>query len=151
MRENYTRKEVVDHLIQLKGNEIEALEQSRTIFSNGADLDEESTLTVDDLAQQSQSSQSALSLQVRIDNAKNNLEHFKTIHSETSKEIGDGSIIFTDKVNFVIGLSFQEFEWGNKKFIGTSIDAPIYSTLEGKVVGDEVEFNDIKYTIEEIL
>ena len=151
MRENYTRKEVVDHLIQLKENEIEALEQSREIFSDGADLDEESTLTVDDLAQQSQSSQSALSLQVRIDNAKNNLENFKTIHPEDPKVVGDGSIIFTDKVNFVIGLSFQEFEWGNKKFIGTSTDAPIYGALEGKVVGDEVEFNEMKYTIEEIL
>lgn len=151
MRENYTRKEVVNHLIQLKENEIQALEHSREIFSDGADLDEESTVTVDDLAQQSQSSQSALSLQVRIDNAKTNLENFKAIQPEDPQVIGEGSIIFTDKVNFVIGLLFQEFEWGNKRFVGTSTDAPIYSALEGKKVGDEVEFNDMKYTIEEIL
>jgi len=59
--------------------------------------------------------------------------------------------VFTDKVNFVIGLSFKDFEWENKKFVGISTQAPIFDALVGKRAGDKLEFNGINYTIEEIL
>ena len=66
-------------------------------------------------------------------------------------EITEGNVVLTDKVNFVIGLSFKDFEWENKKFVGISTQAPIFEALVGKRAGDKIEFNGIKYTIEEIL
>lgn len=151
MSQNYTRKEVKDHLIQLKEKEIEALEHSKSIYNDGADLDEESTLKMDDFAQQSQSTESAMSLQVRIDQAKENLESFRNVRPELVNEITEGNVVFTDKINFVIGLAFQEFEWGGKKFVGISTQAPIFEALVGKRAGDKVDFNGINYSIEEIL
>ncbi|MBF0598251.1 hypothetical protein [Faecalibacter rhinopitheci] len=151
MSKNYTRKEVKDHLISLKEKEIKALEDSHKIYSDGADLDEETSLKMDDFAQQNQSTESARSLQVRIEQAKENLEAFRTVRPELINEITEGNVVFTDRVNFVIGLAFKEFEWGNKKFIGISTQAPIFQAIVGKRKGDTIEFNGITYTVEDIL
>ncbi len=59
MNKKHIRKEVIQHLIQLKQNEIDALKESERIYAEGADLDEESSLELDDFAQQSQSTDAA--------------------------------------------------------------------------------------------
>jgi len=151
MSKKHIRKEVIAHLIELKSQEIKALEDSHQIFADGADLDEESSLELDDFAQQSQSTDSARSLQIRINQAKENLEAFKNVRPELVDEITEGNVVFTDQVNFVIGLAFKDFEWENKKFVGISTQAPIFEALVGKREGDKVEFNGINYTIEEII
>lgn len=151
MSKRHTRREVIQHLIQLKSEEIEALTASQKIFLEGADLDEESTLELDDFAQQNSSNDSAINLQNRINKAINDLENFKELRPELIDEITEGNVVLTDKLNFVIGLSFKDFEWENKKFVGISTEAPIFGALVGKREGDKVEFNGISYTIEEIL
>jgi len=147
----HSRREVISHLIELNNKEIEALEKSHQIYAEGADLDEESTLELDDFAQQSQSTDSARNIQKRINQLKDGLEDFKSIRPEFENQIGEGNIVFTDKLNFVIGLAVKEFEMESEKFIGISKEAPIFKALEGKSVGDKVEFNGISYSIKEVL
>lgn len=151
MSKKFSRIEVKAHLIELKSKEIEALEESHKIYADGADLDEESSLELDDFAQQSQSTDSARNLEMRINQAKENLEAFKNVRPELVNEITEGNVVLTDKINFVIGLAFKDFEWEGRKFIGISTEAPIFEALVGKRQGDKVEFNGIQYTIEEIL
>ena len=151
MSKKHIRKEIISHLIDLKSKEIEALEESHKIYADGADLDEESSLELDDFAQQTQSTDSARNLEMRINVAKDNLSFFKNLRPELVDEVTEGNIVFTDKINFVIGLAIKDFDLDGEKFIGISTEAPIFSVLEGKYEGDIVEFNDIKYTIKEIL
>lgn len=151
MNKKHIRKDVIQHLIQLKQDEINALKESEQIYTESADLDEESSLELDDFAQQSQSTDSARNLQIRINQATEDLNNFKVLRPELIDEITEGNVVLTDKVNFVIGLSFKDFEWENKKFVGISTQAPIFEALVGKRAGDKIEFNGIKYTIEEIL
>lgn len=151
MSKKHIRKEVIDYLIQLKRKEIEALKESYKIYAEGADLDEESTLELDDFSQQNQSTDAARNLLVRINQATNDLNEFVTVRPELVDEITEGNVVFTNKLNFVIGLSFKDFEWENKKFVGISTEAPIFGALVGKREGDKVEFNGIEYIIEEIL
>lgn len=151
MNKKHVRKEVIDHLIQLKNEEINALQKSYEIYADGADLDEESSLKMDDFAQQSQSTDSARNIQIRIDQAQQNLDDFKNVRPELVDEITAGNVVFTNKVNFVIGLAFKEFEWENQRFVGISTAAPIFEALVGKREGDEVEFNGTTYLIEEII
>lgn len=151
MNKKHIRKDVIQHLIQLKQDEINALKESERIYAEGADLDEESSLELDDFAQQSQSTDSARNLQIRINQATEDLNNFRVLRPELIDEITEGNVVLTDKVNFVIGLSFKDFEWENKKFVGISTQAPIFEALVGKRAGDKIEFNGIKYTIEEIL
>ncbi|MFV0201437.1 GreA/GreB family elongation factor [Empedobacter falsenii] len=151
MSKKHIRKEVIQHLIQLKQDEINALKESERIYAEGADLDEESSLELDDFAQQSQSTDAARKLNIRINQATEDLENFKALRPELINEITEGNVVLTDKVNFVIGLSFKDFEWENKNFVGISTQAPIFEALIGKRAGDKLEFNGIHYTIEEIL
>ncbi|WP_334126482.1 hypothetical protein [Empedobacter brevis] len=151
MNKKHIRKDVIQHLIQLKQDEINALKESERIYAESADLDEESSLELDDFAQQSQSTDSARNLQIRINQATEDLNNFRVLRPELIDEITEGNVVLTDKVNFVIGLSFKDFEWENKKFVGISTQAPIFEALVGKRAGDKIEFNGIKYTIEEIL
>lgn len=151
MNKRHIRQEVIAHLIQLKQEEIDALQHSQDIYSEGADLDEESSLGYDDFAQQSQSTESAMNLEFRINQAVENLERFKSIQRDDAKGVQEGDVVFTSKVNFVIGLAFKDFEWDNEHFIGISTNAPIFEALEGKEEGDNFSFNGVDYTIEEIL
>ena len=151
MNKKHIRKDVIQHLIQLKQDEINALKESERIYTESADLDEESSLELDEFAQQSQSTDSARNLQIRINQATEDLNNFRVLRPELIDEITEGNVVLTDKVNFVIGLSFKDFEWENKKFVGISTQAPIFEALVGKRAGDKIEFNGIKYTIEEIL
>ncbi len=151
MSKKYSRKEVIDHLILLKREEINGLEESKKIYSDSADLDEESTLELDDFAQQNQSTDAARAIQYRIDEERTKLNNFINLRPELVDEITEGNIVFTSKVNFVIGLAFKDFLWEDEKYIGISTQAPIFSALVGKSKGDELEFNGVHYVINEIL
>ncbi len=151
MKKKHIRKEIIDHLIELKRNEIKKLEESRKIYAESADLDEESSLELDDFSQQNQSTDAARSLQLRIDQEKYLLNQFINLRPELVPEITEGNVVFTDKVNFVIGLAFKDFEWEGKRFVGISTSAPIFEALVGKREDDTLTFNGIDYTIEEIL
>jgi len=151
MNKKHIRKEVIAHLTTLKQNEIDALKHSHGIYSDGADLDEESSLGYDDFAQQSQSTDSAMNLEFRIKQAEENLEWFKNIQMDDAKGIQEGNVVVTNKVNFVIGLAFKDFQWNQENFVGISTNAPIFEALSGKKEGDHFNFNGIDYTIEEIL
>ncbi|WP_068598218.1 hypothetical protein ACF3NR_09930 [Vaginella massiliensis] len=147
----YNRKDVIEHLINLKREEIKGLEESYKIYAESADLDEDSSLELDDFAQQTLSTESARNLQLRIDAEREKLNQFINLRPELVNEITEGNVVLTDKVNFVIGMAFKDFEWEGKRFVGISTKAPIFEALVGKRAGDQVQFHDIVYNIEQIL
>lgn len=151
MSHKHHRKDILAHLIELKSQEIKALEDSHKIYAENADLDEESSLESGDFVQQVLSTESARSLEARINQAKENLNYFQSLQPELSDLVAEGNIVFTNQINFVIGLAFKDFEWENKKFIGISVDAPIFKILEDKKEGDHFEMNGVEYIIEEII
>jgi len=145
------RKKIINHLIELKEQEIKALEDSYKIFNESADLDEETTLELDDFSKQDQSRDSARNVLMRVNLAKENLSDFKNLRPQLVEEITSGNVVLTDKVNFVIGLAFKDFNWENEKYIGISTDAPIFSELQFKKEGDTLVFNGVEYQIKEVL
>lgn len=151
MSKNYNRKDIIDHLIHLRQEEVQTLENTHKMYTESLDLDEDSSVEVDDLVQQSRSTEDAITTKLRIDEAKKELEVFVKLKPELVSGITEGNVVFTNKVNIVIGLAFQQFEFNGDKFVGMSTKAPIYKYIEGKVKGEQIEFNGIEYTIEEIL
>ena len=145
------RKQIISHLINLKEEEIKALENSHKIFAESADLDEESVLQDDDFSKQDQSRDAARDLSLRINIAKENLANFKNVRPQLVDEITNGNVVLTDKVNLVIGLAIKDFNWKDEKYIGISTDAPIFSELQDKKEGEIFSFNGTEYTIKEIL
>lgn len=151
MKKKHTRSEIKAHLIQLKENEIKRMEEVAKTYSKDADLDEESVIDADDLSHQSQSTDAARNIYLQIEEANNQIADFKKMHPENTNEISEGSIVITNKINMVIGLSFKDFEWNGERFVGISTQAPIYQALMGKKEKDIFDFNGVDYVIEQIL
>ncbi len=58
-----------------------------------------------------------------------------------------GAMVITDKRNFLIGASIEEFAAGGVEFLGLSTEAPLYKALDGRRKGDQVKFQDVAYDI----
>ena len=150
MSKKHIRKNIIDHLIKLRKEEIETLKATHQMYSDSLDLDEDSSLEVDDLVQQSRSTEDAIAIQLRIEEAQQELEVFINLEPELVPGITEGNVVITDQINMVIGLAFQQFKIDGEKFVGMSTQAPLYEFLEGKLEGDKIEFNGTEYIIQEI-
>jgi hypothetical protein len=61
-----------------------------------------------------------------------------------------GAVVVTDKRIFFISVSSEEIEIGGNKVFGMSEKAPLYALMKGLKKGDSFQFNETKYTIEDI-
>lgn len=79
-----------------------------------------------------------------------NLKFIKNLSFEPTSIIELGAIVETDKIFLIISTSIKPFEYDNKQFVGVSINAPLYKCLEGKTIGEECIYNDVKFVIRNI-
>lgn len=151
MKTEYHRDEIKKYLIQLKEKELKNLEQVAGTYAGDADLDEEAVIDADDLSHQSQSTEAARNAYAQLGEARRQLEEFRKMDPEDPSVVSQGTIVITNQVNFVTGLSFKDFEWKGEHFVGISTEAPVFSVLAGKRAGDAFRFKGVDYVIEQIL
>jgi len=144
------KEQIRNRIIENEKNELNGLREMHRTHTESADLDEDSSLELDDFAQQDQSRESARSLEARINSAKQALDSFVNLSFLPKSQVEPGALVLTDSLNFYIGISASLFEYEGRKFIGLNTDAPIYAALEGKKAGDEADFNGTIYKILEI-
>lgn len=145
------KEEIRNLIIENETKELQGLKQMYRTHLAASDLDEESSLSNEDFAQQDQSRDSARGLEIRINQAKAALDNFLNLSFEPKTIIEPGALVLTDSINFYIGISASLFEYKHKKFIGLDTNAPIYKALGGAKAGDEICFNEKTYKISEIL
>src|SRR5690606_32836603 len=119
--------------------------------SKAADLDEDTSLSSEDFAQQDQFRESAKGIEVRITQAKAALDNFLNLDHGSKDKVEPGAMVLTDSLNFYIGISASMFEYDGKKFIGLEPNAPVYAAIQDAKKGDSVSFNQHQYEILEIL
>ena len=78
------------------------------------------------------------------------LDVIKRLKFEPTSRVELGAIIETEKVFLIIATSIPPFEYDNNLFIGISTEAPLYKCLEGKSIGDECIYNQVKFLIKNI-
>jgi transcription elongation GreA/GreB family factor len=61
-----------------------------------------------------------------------------------------GAVIHTDKRNFLIAASVEEFEVDGRSYLGVTAMAPLIHAMLGRKAGEEVTFNGITYKIKEV-
>lgn len=144
------KDEIRNQIIENERSELKGLKEMHQTYASAADLDEESSLSMEDFAQQDQSRESAKQLEVRIERAKNALNQFINIDAGKKSNVEPGALVMTDSLNFYVGIAATKFNHENKDFIGLDLDAPIYSALQNAKVGETISFNEKEYTIKEI-
>ncbi len=61
-----------------------------------------------------------------------------------------GAVVITDKQQLFVSAGIGKIEMEGEVFYAISPVVPIYKALEGKIVGDEAQFNGMKITIKDI-
>ena len=66
----------------------------------------------------------------------------------THEEIENGSVVETDKNFLFVGISVPVFKIDEKEVISFSEEAPIFTKIKGKKVGDKLEIGDKTHVIQ---
>ncbi len=65
-------------------------------------------------------------------------------------EITMGSVVETNKRNFYVSASIEDFKVDGKDMFGISVKAPIYEAMQGLQKGDTFEMRKQKYKITDV-
>lgn len=65
-------------------------------------------------------------------------------------KVEEGAVIVTDQRIFFVSTSIESVEVNGKSVFGLSVHAPIYAAMKGKVKGERIEFNGLRYNILDI-
>lgn len=144
------KNEIRNRIIENEKRELQSLLDMYKLHTSAADLDEDSSLSNEDFAQQDQSRESARALKNRINQAKIALDNFINLNHEAKTIVEPGAMVLTNTLNFYIGISASKFEYDGRTFIGLEPSAPIYTVFEGAKKGDKVTFNEHEYHILEV-
>ncbi|MEW4922166.1 3-oxoacyl-ACP synthase [Algibacter sp. 2305UL17-15] len=78
-------------------------------------------------------------------------ESLSKIHIEKSSEtVGLGSVVFTNNLNYFVGISAGELMVDSVIFYAISASTPIAQLLLSKKVGDQIQFRNTTFTITEL-
>jgi hypothetical protein len=145
------KETIKNQIIEIEKADLNALKEMYASHLEASDLEDESTPDPEDFSQKTQSQESALGLEVRINRQKQMIDSFLNLDFGPKEKVEPGSLVLTDTLNFFIGITANMFDYEGKKYIGLNTEAPIYAALEGAKAGDAVEFNGQKYSIKEVL
>ncbi len=87
----------------------------------------------------------------QLEHLQQELERLQAIDpAERSEHVQYGSVVLTDKRNFLVAASIEEFEVDGEHFLGVTPKAPLIQKMLGMGTGEVLEFNGTAYTIEKI-
>ncbi len=145
------KKDIKEQLIAHQEKLINDLNTMLSHYKEGADLDEQDTHDPEDFSHQGEWSKASFDLTQRVKHAQDELELLKSIPLEPSDTVGQGSVVITDNMAFVIGAAIPPFTYLDKKIVGISTRAPIYAMMRGKEKGDTFTFGKVVYSIHDVL
>lgn len=69
---------------------------------------------------------------------------------QVNTKVGPGAVVITNKRTFFIAVSVEKIEIDGQEIFGISTKAPIYSAMIDHKKGDQFEFNNISYKIQDV-
>lgn len=145
------KEEIRNKIIEQERELLMNMREVHKMHTNAADLDEDSSLSNEDFAQQDQSRESAKGIETRITQNKIALDTFVNLDHSPKTKAEPGALVLTNTLNFYIGIASSVFEYQGKNYIGLDVNAPIYSVLNNAEAGSEISFNGKKYEVLQIL
>ena len=115
-----------------------------------ANIDEDNTLDPEDYSNQTVSKEMKMLLQKQLDKALYDFEKVKKMDFSEKSEAVVGALVTTDMFNFILGVATTPFLFGNMQIVGVSTEAPIFSSLLGRKVGDSFQFSGNQYNINQV-
>ena len=87
----------------------------------------------------------------QMENAAVNIKALSDIPMGKTDTVEQGSIVITDKQCFFVGVGIGKIQFQGGDYFVISMAAPIFKAMEGKKIGDNFVFNNVKHIIKELL
>ena len=144
------RKDIINKIIEEQKKVIESLESSVERYKVASDIDEESTHDPEDFSRQTEAKDMQLRYEKMLRNAESEMSFLEKETELSHETTENGSIIETKQNFYFVGISVPMIKLKEKQIISFSEDAPIFQSMKGKKVGDEVKIGDNKEVISSI-
>ncbi|WP_392437081.1 hypothetical protein ACF3N7_09115 [Cruoricaptor ignavus] len=137
-----TRKDIMQALMDEQQQIVERLAKRTDELDNAADLDEDDTIDPEDLSHQDELKQQQFGMEDVLAKANENLAILKSFENQEFTTVEEGSIVNLDEMIVFIGAAIPAVDFNGKKLIGISSDAPLFTVVQGKTVGEKVKLGE---------
>jgi hypothetical protein len=138
---------IIKTLLEIQNQVIVDLKERIQVGKTASDIDEDNTLDPEDYSHQNESVEMNQLLMVQLEKAENDLTKLKSIDFSTKTKIEIGALVKTNQFSFVIGVATFPFNVEGNQYVGISTEAPIYSMMKEKIVGETFSFANNNYQI----
>jgi hypothetical protein len=142
-----SKNEVVSKIIEEQKTVIANLENSVSRYRTASDIDEHDSIDPEDFSHQEEAKDMQLRYEQMAIQAKTNLDILESYKNKNCATLVAGALVETEDLYLFIGISTPQFILNDKNVITISEQAPIYSFLKEKVVGEKITIGKIENTI----
>ncbi len=140
--------ELRNFLVNLEASALEKFDSRRNDFMADSNIDSSQAIDLDDQSHLSESADLAEGLDQQLHAHEMILSQIKKTDFGPTDVVGPGAVVDVNGMHLVITASIPPFEFKGNKYVGVSLEAPVYKAMEGKKKGDEYELNGKKFKIE---
>ncbi|MBV7441480.1 hypothetical protein KRX57_08595 [Weeksellaceae bacterium TAE3-ERU29] len=144
------REKIFNAIIASQENLIKNLEKSLELFNSTSDLDEESTIDLDDKSHQVNAQDRYNQTLKKLNMEKDDLVNIHAFANNDCSEIKEGAIVETEEDYFFFGYAFQPIAFNDKKILGVAPNAQAYQVNLNKKVGDKLELVNKELEIKKV-
>lgn len=137
-------------MLALSNAELKQAHESYEQFLTGAMLDRSETIEAHAQSQAEQSANLAEAFDDLEQEVETKIKVIQSLDFGPKDEVEPGAAVKIGNRFLVIGASTNEFVCQGQKFVGISVEAPIYAALEGKTAGETCDFRGRKLVIDQV-
>lgn len=142
------KQRVKDALIALTRAQLEASRAAVEAEHNTAELDPDSSWSVDDLSQSDAAGALSALFEEHGEAQEAEVERIEALDFSPTDTVRPGAIVAFGGYHYVVGAVAEPFECEGTTYEGISLDSPIYGHIEGKAAGASFSFNGRDHTLE---
>lgn len=144
------KMKVKAHLIAQQRALIGELNELIQNFRSVAVLDANDTIDPEDQSHQFEWKEMEQMNRVQLNRAQRGLDLLESLDFSPKSQVRTGAIVATNSLSFIIGYATMPFDLDGIRYVGISVDSPIYSIMSTKKQNDTFEYAGKMYTINTI-
>jgi transcription elongation GreA/GreB family factor len=142
------KQHVKDALLERARAQFAASEESAEEHESAAELDQDSSLSVDDLSQADAAGGLTELFEESAAKQQADIATIEALDMGPKTTVSPGAIVGFDGGRYLIGVVADSVEVDGVTYEGISSDSPIHAAIEGLALGDSFTFRERTHTID---
>lgn len=142
------KQQVKDVLLARSRAQVEASQESIDDHESAAEVDQDSSLSVDALSQADAAGDLTALFEENAAKQAADVAAIEALDVSPKTSVEPGAIVGFGGARYLVGVVADSFDVDGTSYEGISLDSPVYAAIEGLVVGDQFSVNDRKQSID---